>query len=85
MGYLPYEVDGKQLLIFKLQGNVSGGCNTEARFAVDSSSPKFKGTQVAVITAFHTQADVTVTYATACGAWSNSWDAVLVCVGAMSC
>lgn len=84
-GYIPYESGGKAILIMQIQGNVSGGCNTTSRFAVDDSAPKFKGTQAAVIAAFHSQADVKVIYSQTCNAYGNAWDIVGVCVGNLPC
>ncbi|PUE41087.1 hypothetical protein B9Z49_21190 [Limnohabitans sp. 2KL-51] len=84
-GYIPYESGGRQIFIFQLEGNASGGCNTTSRFAVDSNSLKFKGTQAAIMASFHTQTDVTVVYAQTCGAWVNSWDVVAACVGNIPC
>jgi hypothetical protein len=84
-GYIPYENGQNQVLIFQIQGNVSGGCNTTARFSIDSTSPKFKGTQAAVIAAYHSQADVQVLYAQTCNSWINSWDVRAVCIGSVPC
>lgn len=80
-GYIPYDAGGRQILVFQVEGNVSGGCNTTSRFAVDSNAPKFKGTQTAVMAAFHTQTDVKVLYSQTCTAHTNTWDVVAVCVG----
>lgn len=84
-GYIASDSGGKALLIMQIQGNVSGGCNTTSRFAVDDGAPKFKGIQAAVMAAYHTQADVTVVYSQTCDAWGNSWDIVGVCVGNLPC
>jgi hypothetical protein len=84
-GYVPYDSGGRQILIFQLQGNVSGGCNTTARFAIDSTSLRFKSTQAALMAAFHTQSNVTVAYSQTCSAWSNSWDIAHLCVGIVPC
>jgi hypothetical protein len=84
-GYIPYDNGGRQIFLFQLQGNVSGGCNTSSRFAIDSSALRFKSTQAAVMAAFHTQTDVTVSYSQTCSAWGNSWDIAHVCVGSLPC
>lgn len=81
VGYVPYDANGKEMIFFQLQGNVSGGCNTTARFVIDSSSLKFRGTVAAIIAAYHAQADVTVIHQQSCSSWSNSWDAQAICVG----
>ncbi len=84
-GYIPYENGGREIFLLKLQSNVAGGCNTTARFAIDSTALRFKGTQAAVMAAFHTQTDVTVSYTQTCGAWGNAWDISYVCVGSAAC
>ncbi|AZN35139.1 hypothetical protein [Iodobacter ciconiae] len=85
-GYIPYEAPGKQVLIFKIQGSAPSGCNTTGRLAIDSTSLKFKATQAAVMSAFHSQSDVTVLIPQlTCNAWSNSWDVEAVCVGLIPC
>lgn len=84
-GYLPYENGTKAILLMQLQGNVAGGCNTTGRFAIDVDAPRFKGTQAAVMAAFHTQADVKVIYSQTCNAFGNAWDIVAVCVGNLPC
>jgi hypothetical protein len=66
--YIPFDAGGKQVFILQLQGNVSGGCNTTGRFAIDSSLRRFKSAQAAVMAAFHTQTQVTVSYAQTCNA-----------------
>jgi hypothetical protein len=84
-GYIPYDLDGKELLFVQLEGNRSGGCNVTARYAIDSSQLKFKGTRAALIAAFHTQTPVTIFYNETCNAYSNSWDIAWVCVGTIPC
>ncbi|MEZ8142133.1 hypothetical protein A1OO_19385 [Enterovibrio norvegicus FF-33] len=84
-GYIPYTNDGKKIIIFQITSNVSGGCNTTGRFAVDSLSPIYEGTISAVIAAHHAQSPVTIIYTQSCKAWDNSWDAQGVCVGNIPC
>ena len=84
-GYIPYEAAGKEVLIVQMQGNAAGGCNSTGRFAIDSSTMKFKGTSAAAIAAFHAQSDVTIIYTQTCNAWGNAWDIQSFCVGAISC
>jgi hypothetical protein len=83
--YIPYDDGSKQVFIFNFEGNVSGGCNSTARFAIDSTSLKFKGTTAALMVAYQSQTDVTVLYSQTCGAWGNAWDVRAVCVGKIPC
>jgi hypothetical protein len=84
-GYIPFDDGVKQILIFQLAGNAQGGCNTTARFAIDSNAPKFKGTMAAVMAAYHTQTPVTVVYTQTCNSWTNAWDVGHICVGQLPC
>ncbi len=84
-GYIPYEMNGKEVLIFKLENNPSGGCNGTARFAIDSSSLKYKGGVAAIMAAFHAQSQVTVLYTQSCSSFSNAWDVQAICVGNIPC
>ena len=84
-GFVPGTYDGKEVLIFKLEGNLSGGCNTSARYAIDSSSAHFKATQASIIAAFHAQADITVSYSQSCNLFPNAWDVGYVCTGSINC
>lgn len=84
-GYIPYEAGGKELLILQLEGNVTGGCNTTGRFAIDSAQLKFKATRAAIMAAFHSQTPITVFYYQTCNSYGNSWDIAWVCVGNLPC
>jgi hypothetical protein len=84
-GYIPYEFEGKEVFVLQLEGNVSGGCNTTGRFAIDSSQLKFKATRAAVMAAFHSQTPVTVFYNQTCNSFVNTWDVRWVCVGNLPC
>jgi hypothetical protein len=84
-GYIPYDAGGKQLFFVALEGNVTGGCNSTGRFAFNSDQLRFKGTQAALMAAFHNQTEVTVTYAPTCNTYANVWDLVYVCVGKIAC
>ncbi len=84
-GYIPYQTSGKQVLLFQLQGNVSGTCNDTARFAIDSSAVHFKNVLAAIMAAHHAQSTITVSYSKTCNAWGNAWDITHVCVGSIPC
>ncbi len=85
-GYVPYSNGQKEVLLVKLENidEVERGCNTTARFAMDSDSPKFKATQAAVIAAFHSQTEVKVKYSETC-TYAASWDISFICVGNINC
>lgn len=85
IGFLPYTNSGKEVLLLKVQGNNSGGCNSSGRYAIDNTSPHFKMTYAAILAAFHSQTDVFVAYSQSCNSWSNAWDVTYVCSGGINC
>ncbi len=85
VGFVPYTKGGKEVFLFKFQGNNTGGCNSSGRFAMDSTSLHFKATYAAILAAFNSQSDVFVAYSQSCNAWSNAWDVTYVCTGAINC
>ena len=85
IGYLPYSSAGKEILVFKLSNNVSGGCNSSARFAIDDTSLRYKNTVSAVMAAFHSKTTIKVDYLSTCNAWGNSADIAYICVGEVGC
>lgn len=84
-GYVPYSSGGKEIIIFKLENNVSSACNSTARFAMDNTLPRYKATLSAVIAAFHSQSTIKVNYLSSCNAWGNSADVNYICVGNINC
>lgn len=84
-GYIPYSSGSKTIMIFKLKNNVVNGCNTTGRFAIASTSPRFKATEAAVLAAFHSKTPVRVAYLNSCNAWGNSADVNYICVGDINC
>jgi hypothetical protein len=84
-GYINYSSGGKQIFLVKLVGGNSGACNTTGRYAIDSSVLHFKGTQAAIMAAYHGQATISINYSTTCNTWINSWDMLYACVGNMPC
>lgn len=84
-GLVPYEIGGKKILIFKLNGNVSGGCNTTARFAIDQSKQNYDLMSSTILSAFHSKTPVQVEYTKTCNSWGNTYDARFVCIGDINC
>jgi hypothetical protein len=84
-GFIPYSTGTKEILIFKLKDNISGGCNTTGRFAIDSTSVRYKATLSAVIASYHAQTPIKVEYKQTCNSWGNSADISFICVGDISC
>lgn len=84
-GFIPSDFQGKELVLVQLEGNVSGGCNTTARFAIDSSQLKFKSVRVAIMAAFLSQTSIVVAYTPTCNTFPNAWDLTYVCVGSIPC
>ena len=89
-GFIPYSSTVKEILLFKLEGNVydpvgGEGCNTSGRFGIDSTNLKYKATLSAIIAAFHAQSTVTVHYLDTCDAFGNSADVKYICVGTINC
>ena len=84
-GYIASEANGKELFVFQTAGQPANGCNTTARFAVDDSSLLYKGTQAAVIAAYHSKSQVRVYYKDTCNALGNAADIRWVCVGNIPC
>jgi hypothetical protein len=84
-GYIPSQANGKQIFVVQLQGNVTGGCNSSARFAINSDSLSFKTTAAALMAAYHAQSDVTIFYSQSCTALGNAWDLGWACVGNVPC
>jgi hypothetical protein len=84
-GFIPYSSGDKRILIFKLDGNVTGGCNTTGRFAIDDTSPRYEATLSAVLASYHAQTKVRVNYFPTCNAWGNSADINFICVGDINC
>ena len=85
VGFVPSSYAGKEILVFKLENNSTGGCNTTGRYVIDSSSLHFKATQASIVAAFHAQADVTVSYTQTCNLFPGVWDVSYVCTGAINC
>jgi hypothetical protein len=85
IGYIPYENASNANLIFQIENNVSGTCNTTARFAMSGPTEKYKTTVKAVMVAFHTKTEVTVLYSPSCNSWGNAYDVIAVCVGPVPC
>ena len=85
-GFVPYKnSSGGEMIIFKLEGNVGSGCNVSQRFAIDASSQHFKGTQAAILAAFHAKTELRVVYNETCNVFGNAWDVSYVCAGAINC
>ncbi|MGF1708952.1 hypothetical protein [Enterovibrio baiacu] len=84
-GYIPYSEGLKEIIIFKLNENPIGGCNTTGRFAMDSNSPRYKASVTAIISAFHSKTPVRVNYLSTCNSWVNSADASFICIGSINC
>lgn len=84
-GFIPFNHDGREIFIFSVQNNVSGGCNTTARFAIDETSPSFRTTVSSLLAAFHGQTEIQVDYKDTCTAWGNSADINFICVGGINC
>lgn len=76
---------GKETFLFTVEANPVGGCNTTARFALDSGAANFKATQASIIAAFYGQSDVQVFYSQTCAIFPNAWDVSYTCTGAMAC
>jgi hypothetical protein len=85
VGYIPYSNGDKEILIFKLEGNVSGGCNVTARFAIDNTSLRYKTTVSALIAAFHSKAPIAVDYLSSCNSWGNAADVNFIWIGNINC
>lgn len=84
-GYIPTDVNGREVLIFQIENNVSGGCNVTGRFAIDSTSLSYKGIFSAAIAAFHSQSSVSIIYFESCNSYGNAWDVRAICVGNLPC
>lgn len=84
-GYIASQNAGRELFIFQTEGQPTEGCNETARFAVDSNSPLYKGVQTAVIAAYHSNSDVSLSYLNSCNALGNAADIQWVCVGNLPC
>jgi hypothetical protein len=84
-GYGPGTANGKYLVVFKLVGQATSGCNTTARFAINSDSLHFQGALSAIVAAFHSQTPVTVSYEATCNKLDNAFDVNFVCVGDINC
>jgi hypothetical protein len=84
-GYIPYANGNTQIFLFSVDSNLSGGCNTTARYTITSASAQFKSVQAAVMAAFHSQTPVMVYYSSTCNGWGNSWDLNSVCIGTIPC
>lgn len=84
-GFIPSHLQDKEVFIVKIEGNASGGCNTTARFAIDSSQLHFKSVRAAIMTAFASQTPIIVAYTETCNMFPNAWDIAYVCVGPINC
>lgn len=84
-GYFPYHTGQKEILFVKLNNNVSGGCNTTARFAIDSNSQGYKSTQASIMAAFHAKTTIHVNYSATCSSYNNVYDINYICVGDIDC
>ncbi len=85
IGFVPYSVDEKEVLIFKLENNITTTCNTTGRFAIDSTSPRYKGTFSTVLAAYYAKTPIIVYYFPTCNSWRNSADVDFICVGSVNC
>ncbi|WP_419811821.1 hypothetical protein [Bacterioplanoides sp.] len=84
-GLIPYSSGDHEILIFKLDNNRTGGCNTTERFAIDSSSKKYTATLSSVLAAFHSKTSIVVEYKNSCNYLGNSADVNFICVGSINC
>ncbi|WP_020413340.1 hypothetical protein [Microbulbifer variabilis] len=84
-GLIPYQNGTKEVLIIQMEGNPSGGCNTTARFAMDSDKVWFKTAQSVLLAALHAQSQIKVNYTASCNSQSNAWDIQYLCAGKISC
>ncbi|NOI94298.1 hypothetical protein F0232_04810 [Vibrio sp. T3Y01] len=85
IGYIPYSVGDKEVIIFKIENNVSKGCNVTGRFAMDSSSLRYKATLSSIMSAYHSKTPIRVNYLETCNSWGNTADANFVCIGDINC
>ncbi len=85
VGFVPFSIAGKEVFIFKLEGNPAGGCNDTGRYAINSDQLHFKATQSSLIAAYHAQTTVTVNYSKSCNIYPNAWDTNYVCTGPINC
>jgi hypothetical protein len=84
-GYIPSSWQGKEVILVQIEGNVSGGCNTTSRFAIDSSQLHFKSVRAAIMAAFASQTLIIAAYTQTCNMFPNAWDLAYVCVGSIPC
>lgn len=84
-GYIPSDINGKELLLVQINDNISGGCNITGRFAIDSSQLRFKAIRAAVMAAFHNQTPITVAYKQTCNSFGNAWDLDYICISNIPC
>lgn len=84
-GFVAFESGGVKKLTFKLVNNVSGGCNTTARYTFDESLRNFDLMASTILSAYHAKSLVQVEYFESCNAWSNAYDVRYICVGDINC
>jgi hypothetical protein len=84
-GYGAGTANNKSAVVFRLAGQQASGCNTTARYLINTDSLHFQGTLASIIAAFHSGATVTVYYTPTCTKFENSFDASYICVGSIAC
>ncbi|RZQ52627.1 hypothetical protein C1E23_13280 [Pseudoalteromonas phenolica] len=84
-GLVPFESNGKKIIVFKLEDNVSGECNTTARFAFDDSKINYDLMASTLLSAYHSKTRVQVEFNRTCHAWGNSFDSRYICIGDINC
>jgi len=84
-GFLPISSGDTEVLLVKIGGGTTAGCNTSARFAIDSNSKRYDATFASVLAAFHAGDSIKVNYLSSCNAWHNSADINYICVGIINC
>ncbi|MES2206721.1 MAG: hypothetical protein V4525_07995 [Pseudomonadota bacterium] len=87
-GYLSYADPAyvaNETFFFQVNTSTSTGCNTTARFAINSTSKNFKTLIATVMAAHASGTPMTVNYSANCTTYPNSYDANYVCVGSLPC
>lgn len=84
-GYSPYHWSGNKVIIFHMENNPSGGCNTTGRFALSSAHVNYDAFVAAIMAAYHANDTVAVLYNEACNMFPNAYDLYAFCVGEMVC
>jgi hypothetical protein len=81
-----FAYDGKSILLVDISGDKSAmpACASTGRFAIDSSSPGFKETVAAVMTAYAKgDTNVDLIAHSSCNSWSNAQDFFGIKMGTM--